>query len=144
MSVSILWLVLSLANREPLGARVVADRGIALAGFIVESDATRSEREELVSIAHHESRNDWTVIGDQGRAMGAFQLHPLWRPGVDVDELRTDPALQVRLTLRAIRHLRKACGGTRLRWMGAFACGTCGGCPQKARELCSPIGCGED
>jgi hypothetical protein len=139
--VSILWLVLSLANREPTAARLVADRGLELASVIVESDATWAEREELLSIAHHESRFDYTAIGDQGRAVGAWQIHTVWRVGVDETELRVDPVLQVRLTLKAIRHLRAACGGTRLHWMGAFACGTCGACPAKARELCSPIGC---
>lgn len=141
MTGSLLWLVLSLANREPAAAHIVAPRCVDVAQTLFVSDATRDEREEAVAIAHHESRCDERALGDNGHAFGLFQLHAHWFAGYSGADLLDSPALQVRLVLRAIRTLKAACGPKRLRWMGGYACGVCGGCPTKARELCGPIGC---
>lgn len=142
MSVSLLWLALNLAAREPTSAHIVAPRCITIAQTLFDTDANLEEREEAEAIAHHEGRCDERAIGDNGEAFGTWQLHAHWFVGHSGVELLDSVTLQARLALAAMRHLKTVCGPKRLQWMGAFACGQCGACPNKARELCAPIGCG--
>lgn len=136
---SLYWFVMILAAREPAAASLVAPRGIAFATALLETEATPDERAILLSIAHHESRWTLSAIGDAGRACGAFQLHAPWRVGVSCDEIAADPHRQIALALHAIRYLKSVCVGPPLRWLGAYAGGTCGAAPLRARELCQPV-----
>lgn len=140
MSASLYWLVLELSAHEPAAAPMVADRGIAFVGELLEHapDASPEERALLVSIAHHESRWLYTAIGDKGKAWGAFELHPVWRVGVSRAAFFSSARVQIRLALSSLRSVVAACGGPALRFLGAYAGGTCGGAVHRARELCAP------
>ncbi len=69
------------------------------------------EAAALVTTWYHESQfrpavRDCRVLGDGGRAAGAFQLWPHWRGGFGLRDFCRTPSLQAQLALRALRRCR--------------------------------------
>jgi hypothetical protein len=93
----------------------------------------------LLAIAYKESRWDAKALNPAGDA-GVMQTRSLWWGGHTRDEILKDPELGYRLGLHALQHVRKACGGKAVHWLGAFASGKCGGAPSVARARCGPVG----
>jgi soluble lytic murein transglycosylase-like protein len=92
----------------------------------------------LLSIGYHESRWNPSALNPDGDA-GIMQTRAFWWKGHTKDEILADARLGYRIGLHALRELRKQCGGTAHRWLGAFASGKCGAAPIKARALCGPV-----
>lgn len=92
----------------------------------------------LLAIAHHESRWNPKALNPAGDA-GIMQTRSIWWEGHTREQILGDPVLAYRLGLHALRHVHDECGGTTLRWLGAFASGKCGGAPRVAIGLCGKV-----
>ena len=93
----------------------------------------------LVSIAHHESRWNPRAVNPAGDS-GIMQTRSIWWEGHTREEILSDAELGYRLGLHALRKLKDECGGSALRWLGAFASGKCGGAQGVAWGLCGKVG----
>lgn len=137
---SLLWLVLSLANREPAAAGVVVVRGIDAAHTLLDLDATPAERAVLLSIGHHESRWVTNAVNPNGGDCGPTQVRAPETWGSSCAAIFADPAEGYRVALRILRHAREVCPGTWGRVLTVYVSGRCDVAPLKAREICAPAG----
>ncbi len=93
--------------------------------------------ELLMRMAYLESRGNHKALNKQGDS-GILQVNGL----TDAERLLvlSSPLEGMMMGLKRLHAAKKACGGNALRWLGAYASGTCGGAPQVARERCRTLG----
>ncbi len=115
------------------------DRRWDLAEAIVEATDDPGEQSTLALIAYRESslRSEvarCTVLGDRGRALGIFQIHPI--EARDAAAACGDAHAQVGLALRYVRRSAEACpGNVGADRLAMYVSGTCArGLPQAARR----------
>lgn len=91
----------------------------------------------LMRMAYLESRGNHKAINKQGDS-GILQVNNL----TDAERalVLSSPVEGMIMGLKRLHAAKKACGGNALRWIGAYASGTCGGAPQVARERCRVLG----
>lgn len=131
--VELLLLATSLGLRDGTALDLAVDvRSVAMAEDpLVDDDRAATARLLLVwTIRESAGRS---VMGDQGRACGALQLHELARQGVTCEAMLANRRVALAAGLAWMRRMRDRCGSVAA-GLRAFASGSCEGSP-RARDL---------
>lgn len=139
--ISLPLLLLTLVARESAAIPETLPRGVATYRLLLELDASPAERLLLLSIGHHESRWRTEAVNPNGGDCGPTQIRNPEMWGSSCAALVTDPAEGYRVALRILRQARAVCPGSWARSLTVYVSGVCDRAPNKARELCAPIGC---
>jgi len=135
MLLELLALIVSLGVRDGSALDLAVDvRAVAMAEepLYVGDDAVERTALLLAVWTVRESAGQ-SVLGDQGRACGAMQLHEVARQGVSCSSMLADRRVALAAGLAWMRRMRDVCGSV-AGGLRAFASGSCSGSP-RARDL---------
>lgn len=95
----------------------------------------------LIELSWREARWEHNVVGFDAPSLGSTQvLNPGRWLGVTDAEVLASRRLGFRAGLAVLRYHRDQCGGTLVRWLGAFASGRCGLAEDVGRARCEVAG----
>ena len=100
---------------------------------LFDGDGARAKTALLLAVWTMRESGGRALMGDEGRACGALQLHEVARQGVTCSAMLADRRLALATGLAWMRRMRDVCGSV-AGGLRAFASGSCSGTP-RARDL---------